>query len=649
MARNLTSWPARAIGPLLVLFTILCGALPASAADLRTEVSARRVGVGQTFEVSITAVQQEGDPEPENPRLTVQGDAIVRGPSISSQRKIMMRNFNFDSEESVVARFSVTPKKTGKLVVGPGTFRVGNKLLRGEAIVVEVVEQAQTIQRPRPFGPRDIFGDDPSDIFGDDPLGDIFRRRRAGVLPPAPEEYLPPSVPDETAFLHVVLDKKSAVLGAPIRLSVLAFGSRGNFREISPNEPSLPDFLSYSVVESSHDEPTYLASLDGREFIVRKLREFILIPLRTGELPIGSMSAVLQGARGVYPISGSPLGFTVKSAPLSIRVIEPPTKGRPDGYFLGDVGSYNLEVDLHPTELTVGEYAEVIVTIKGEGQIPSKVLVPESSALSWEAPTVSGGPEVIDGKLQGTRVLKYAVRINEPGRLALGEVTLPYFDPQRSRYLVARAALPDINAVPARTPPAAAPKDTNQSGNQTGTSATGLPYVPRQTPMAYSPPAKTKRVLLWPWLLLLGLPLSTAFLSAAQSVGARWFASREASPKTHAGSWLKQAQKSASEGQEGDVPRKLERALFEAIENTTSLNVRGVLREQLAQELERAGLPEILSQKAETLLSRLDQVRYDPNVASTSELLKQTESLVQELTREEKAARKRRQKSEAAS
>jgi hypothetical protein len=388
--------------------------------------------------------------------------------------------------------------------------------------------------------------------------------------------------------------------------------------------------------------------LGGQEFIVRKLREFILIPLRTGELPIGSMSAVLQGGRGAYPISGSPLGLFVKSTPLSIRVTEPPSKGRPDGYFLGDVGTYNLEVDLNPKQLAVGEYAEVIVTITGEGQIPSKVLVPESKALSWETPTTTGGPEVTDGILQGTRVLKYAVRINEPGHLALGEVTLPYFDHKKDRYFVARVALPDIDAAPAKAAPSPAPKAADQAPAKEAETSTGLPFVPRTAPLAYSPPAKTKRIVLLPWLLLLGFPLLTFGASAAQRVGARWSAARSASPKVHSSTWIKEAREAVRAGQERDVPRKLERALFEAIESTTQKNVRGVLRAELAQELERAGLSQDLSHKAEALLRRLDQVRYDPTIKSPKELLDETEVLLKELAREEKVVKKQRRKSEAA-
>src|SRR5690606_20456022 len=93
---------------LLALFVVTF-ANSAWGASLRTEVAARRVGVGQSFEVKLTATYADGEPEPQNPQLTLRGKAQVRGPSVGSQRRVTMRNFSFDSETSSVATWVVTP------------------------------------------------------------------------------------------------------------------------------------------------------------------------------------------------------------------------------------------------------------------------------------------------------------------------------------------------------------------------------------------------------------------------------------------------------------------------------------------------------------------------------------------------------------
>ena len=110
---------ARRLAPFFWALTTLLFFVPevAAAAKLRTEVATRRVGVGQGFEVKLSATQEDGDAEPQNPQLAVRGRAEVRGPSVGTQRKMTMRNFSFDSESSVTATWVVTPTAIGKLVI----------------------------------------------------------------------------------------------------------------------------------------------------------------------------------------------------------------------------------------------------------------------------------------------------------------------------------------------------------------------------------------------------------------------------------------------------------------------------------------------------------------------------------------------------
>lgn len=626
----------------------------AFGAELRTEVSARRVGVGQTFEVSVTAIQGTGEPEPASPRLSVRGEAQVRGPSISSQQRIMMRNFNFDTEQSVVARWQVTPTQVGKLVVGPGTFQVGGKALQGETIVVEVVEEAQAQPRRRGFDPRSLFGQDPFDSFGDDPfadMDDLLKRHRSQFqIPPVPPEYLAPRALDEVAFLHVVLDKQRVVLGEPVRLTVLAYGSRGNFREVSPNEPSLSDFLSYSVIESSHDQPAYGAELDGTRYVVRKLREYVLIPLKTGSLEIGSMTAVLQGNRGAYPSQGSPLGMLVSGPKSQVQVVEPPMKGRPDGYFPGDVGKYELKVDVSPREVTAGEFIQVIVQIQGEGEIPSRVLLPESRDLTWEEPTIKGGPEIRDDILQGTRTLDYAVQVHTPGALDLGEVRLPFYDHERQTYRTARVSLGrvEVSAPKGSTPPGATPPslDPRPTTGDDGRDSTGIPFVPRARAGSYAPGFGLESTPLWPWVAVWGLPGLVLLGLGGHRVGVLFSRRRSSSSKGVSTDELRAAKKCLESQDERGAVRHLERALYDAIERATGRNVKGVLREQVGSELGEAGEDEELSRACQAVLEALDQVRYDTEAASLPALLDETSALCSRLAGLER--KRRRSKSRKA-
>src|SRR5690606_795295 len=99
----------------------------------------------------------------------------VSGPSIFSQRRVVMRNFDVTTENNVVATYEITPTQPGRLVLGPGSFTVDGRRLEANTLTVEVVEgpaQAAPPGRTRrrdPFGfGHDPFGQDP---FGQDPFG----------------------------------------------------------------------------------------------------------------------------------------------------------------------------------------------------------------------------------------------------------------------------------------------------------------------------------------------------------------------------------------------------------------------------------------------------------------------------------------------
>ncbi len=625
------------IKPFVALAAFFLAFLQASlllAGSLRTEVSARQVGVGESFTVQITAVEGDDEPTPESPRLTVKGKATVMGPSVSSQKRLLMKNFNFQSESSVVARYTVTPTEVGKLIIGPGTFVQGGRTLTGETIVVEVVKEPTRTQRNRgPFG-RDPFSDDPffNRPFGRDPFSDLppdlFPGRGGGghQLPEVPKEYLPKQAPSDVAFLHATISKKRVVLGEPVTLTIIAYGARGDFRELSPNGPSLGEFLSHSVVESSHDEPAYGAVIDGREYLVRKLKEYVLIPLRTGELTVGEMSAVLRGTRSGYPASGSPHGTLVKTPPLTITVVPTPESGKPEGYFPGDVGRYRLTASVTPETITESEYVEVTVVISGQGQVPSQVILPEENGLVWGKPTAKGEPQIKDGVLQGSRVLRYPLQITKVGEIDLGSVELPYFDHRANQYRVAKAELGRVRVTADRKVAAKAEEQKTKQSEH----APLLSYTPRKTADAYLPlkdPGLPKGYwwVLWsvPLLLFFSYPVLSLLRQGQQRLGR----ASEAGP----GVMLKKARRAAAEGQSHESLKWTERALHEAITTATGIKARGLVRAEIPKAFQKAGLSDPLAAEILDVLDALFAARYGEGEQKPDEISRATEVVVRRL------------------
>lgn len=609
-------------GSLMLCALLLLVAPHATAASLRTEVGARQVGVGQRFVVRVTAVQGDGDETPSSPQLQINGAADIQGPNVATQTSMRMHNFSVTHEQSVVATWIVTPTAKGQLTIGPATFVLGNKQLRGETIVVRVDDAPNAgpqTGRPDPFNP-----------FSFDPFS--FRRgaptpQASYGLNEAPVELELERAPHPIAFLRAVPSKRKVVVGEAFTLEIYAYGSRGQFREVSPTEPSTSDFLSFPVVEHSQEEPPYVTTIGDEQWFLVKLRELVLVPLRSGKTSIGGMEAFVNGPG--YPARGSRYGMKVTCAPLDIEVVEPPLEGRPEGYLLGDVGRLGLQAELSSRKLAQGDYLQLVVRVKGSGSLPSRVQLPSLPGLEWQEPALEGGPKVRDGKLGGTRTLKIAGRVNQAGTLDLGDVTLPYYDPTAREYRIARAALGSLEVTPS-TAAAARPSSTDPA--PPSAARAGPPLAPRKALADWSP-ARASWIRPGYWWTLVLLPASVAlgrlFLALARS-----WRSRSAAGPTREQTLrqaLSLAKQSAAAGDFPATVRHLERALYEAVEEASGVRARGVLRAHVESVLVDADLEAALAAAVGGAIVELEALRYEPGDKTATGLVEQVAAVLKKL------------------
>lgn len=622
----LTGLAAFLLGPTLSVASAL-------ASEVRIEVSSRQVAVGEAFAVEVTAVLDDGD-SAEDPKLPVQGKAQVAGPSLQSMRRMVMHNFNFRTERNLVASYEVTPTEAGRLILGPASFEVGGQRLQTEALTVEVVDapppgsrRSRTLRGQGPFG----FGFDP---FSQDPFDGLRRQSGLSGYPDAPADLSLPSAPNETGFLVARLDKQTAVLGESVVLSIYAYGGRGAFRELSPTEPALADFLSYPSVETSHEQPFFRTEIAGHEFLVVKLRELVLVPLRTGELEIGSMRAILRG-RG-YPAKDSPLGSPAVSPMIHLSVREPPVGDRPPGYRLGDVGRFELSAEVTPREVHEQDFVSVKIQLRGRGNLPSTVEMPEVPGVAWGDPTVRGEVNVEGRELVGSRVLEYTAKLTRPGSIDLGSVSLPHFDPEANRYRDASAALGAISVLPNAASTAPAPSAPVSKAEPEGR-ALLLALGPRSSSSAWrrtrtSPP---------PW----------ALASAAVAPGLAWLLAllpgwlaawgRRLGRRKTKRPRLDFAGLAALEGsgEHARVAGELERTLYALIEERTGLRARAILKEHVAARLEASGMKADLAREVQTLLVTLDSARFWSSAeAASGSLVEAAKPIVARLVKLERSS-----------
>src|SRR5262249_6341214 len=153
---------------------------------------------------------------------------------------------------------------------------------------------------------------------------------------------------------------------------------------------------------------------------------------KAGRLSIAPMSLTLPQAR---------VGLR-ESETLTVDVTEPPTAGRPAGYQVGDTGDFSLSASVTPRAVDQNGAIGVTVELRGTGNIPATLQTPEVAGVEWLEPQTrdSLGPATTE-RFGGSRNFSYVVRLHKDGTIDLGEMRLPYYDPDKHAYFVARAAL----------------------------------------------------------------------------------------------------------------------------------------------------------------------------------------------------------------
>jgi hypothetical protein len=591
---------------------VLAASSVAHALEVKTAVSSQRVGVGESFHVQLVMMSdgQNGNTVGDV-RLPLPPGMTASQPSRSPQSQVSIINGQMTQRVGVTLTWTVTANKAGSFKVGPPSATFGGERAQGNPIPVEVVAGGTGggQQRQRrgfdPFNFFDPFGHGnspfPPGFNFKSPFDDEPAEEQQPQEPTYPEELRVDKAPDQIAFLRATVTPNPVVVGQQVTLRVFAYGGRGQFSAENPNEPSHADFLAF---ETGPDQvKAYLVPVSGIRFIAAKLRELPMFPLHAGTLRAGNMKMGFSG-RG-YPAGPTGGALVRESNWVNVVVSEPPLQNRPPGYKIGDVGEYRLEATVEPRQIVAGEAISVVAKLSGVGNVPFKLQTPDSHGVEWLEPALAEKIEAPGGVVQGWRTFSYVVRMTEPGKIDLGELTLPYYDPKRHEYAVARAKLGEIevktnpNAVKAKLEP----KPNDRLAGVLRARDTLGPPAAAQKPLS-------DRSGFWAALLL--APFGVVFAGGALSFATRArekLRARGASLGAQLDAALREGQELATRDTPGSVAA-VERALFLAIELKLNLKARAILKSELSTALVERGLPSARAEALARILEDCDALRF---------------------------------------
>jgi hypothetical protein len=594
----------------------------------RTQLSSREVEAGDSFSLQFTVLVEKGEPTPQNPTLTLAAGMVAHGPSVSTQQQVSLSGGRFFQRQGITATWTLAATKPGRYRVGPPIASVGGQRVKGDVVEVQVVPKGTAKSQPSdPFLTIPGFPKIPN-LPNLPPLIDDDEPDPELEIPSYPEELKIGQPDDPIAFLRATAKPEKVVVGEQVTFRVYAYGRRGPFRETNTSEPSREAFVAHTLLENSYSENMYRVPVNGDTWYAKKMRELALFPIQSGTLTIGAMRMGFEG-RG-YPSGGQNVGLVRFSAPISIIVTEPPQKGRPVGYKLGDVGRYTLSATVEPREVLAGEAVSIVAKLEGTGNVPFSLRTPQQKGVTFLEPTTVEEVEPRGSTIAGWRKFTYVVRLDEAGEVDLGELTLPYWDPERDSYDIAKAVLGKIHVKPNPKHDKRAESEGRDAleGVLSTRKSMGAPAVAEQR-------FADRRLF---WLLLLAGPVLVVASAGVRSASSRLkdgLSRRNADQLNAAQRALVEAKKAAAAGDAGKTASEIERAIFSAIFAATGRKMRAVLKSELARELLDSGMRQETADGIVDVLQRCDDLRFTGSSSSdgAEELCKAASAMVSDVAR----------------
>ena len=620
--RSFVSWSllaALAIGGALVPWVRAPSiAVAQGAPRVVTSVSDPHPQVGAPFLLELVISGSEPFHSVSSPELRVPSGFSLSGPSQSTRTEMHIVNGVSSTTSSVVLAWVLTASQPGNFTINAPSVIVDGASLTGRPTTLDVIPSTG----PSPGGTPGLpspFMLAPSSPFNLDDAPDD--------TPQASTDSLSlPSAPDDRIFLYAVADRTEAYLGQQVTLSFYVY-YRVDFEMTERKEAPLSDFLRVSLLTDPASTTPQYTRVGGKRFGARLIDRVAVFPLKSGRLSTGTISARFKGRR---------IGAMEPrvSNELFIDVTEPPKDGRPPGYVLGDVGHFAISAVVQPRQTLQGSSVSVTVKVDGAGNVPSSIHMPQKKGVEWLDPERKDALTTKEGKVGGARTFGYVAIVKNSGKVDLGEIDLPYFNPETKAYETAKTKIGEVDVIPTD------PKPSDIARAKAGGDEDLLAKLPKgRAGLGAYAPVHEEHLPTWGLAGIVTAPPLLVVLGLGLGLVGGGLRRRRSDTRGSARTLVKEALEAAKKAErQSDVKTAsgcVERAVHAAVEACTGLASRGVVRTELVLELTKRGVDAKLAGEVLETLSLCEDLRYSPNTeeAATKGLIDRTRELVKRLER----------------
>lgn len=569
------------------------------AQDMEVNIEAPRVvAVGESFRVEFTMNQKPVNFTPPS----FEGFDLLAGPSISQSNRIYIVNGKKTQSSTHSYSYVLVANEKGNFNINPAEATFDGKSYKSKTLPIEVVEGGT--QRGQATGGS------------------------SGTV----------GISKDDILLVMSVDKTNAYKGEAIYATVKLLTKVQIAGVEGAKTPSFAGFWQQEL--NNNRQITDWTRVNHNDNIYESVvvKEFLLFPQQDGIIKIDpmTMNVVVRVADNSNSSSGDSMfdsffGGGVRYRDIrkvlstkAININVKPYVGVTPSSFSGAVGEFTLVSNISSTDITANSSSNIILTIKGNGNLPLITEPILSLPTSFELYKVKGEESinVTPNGVSGQKTFTYPFIARAQGEYKLDPVEFTYFSPRNGKFVTIRSDV--FNMVVSA--------DNSISGNSSnepiisGVSKEELKILSKDIRyIATTPPAlKPKgKFLIWSStyfaiIAVLLVVCTIVLLILRQIIKDAKDTVKVKSKRANkvALSRLKEAKRHLDNGMSGDLYEAIMKAMWGYVADKLDINKASLSRDKVGEQLSNKGIDAAQIEQFISVISSCEEARYSPVASS---------------------------------
>jgi len=408
---------------LAILTVFVWSAVPALADDVSVSASLDRTVAQVGNEVTLTVTIQGKFRRSVDPELPPLGEFDLY--SGGTSQNFSMTNGRVQS--SISYRYILVPKSEGKFEIGPIKFTVSNREYATKPIQLEVVAASASLAPKSAPSPAT-----------EDPQGGVDE--------------------DRSIFIEAEVDRDTVYVNQQVTWT-LGYFSDGRITLLRSPNYTPPEAEGFWV-EDLPPQNKYYTNLGGRRYLVNEIKRGYF-PTSPGLFEVGpaKVDVIIDDMTAnrmddFFSRNFRSRGFgksqSLVTKTKEIVVLPLPLRSRPENFGGVVAEGLTLSISADKQVVQVGEPVNLVVVLNGTGNMKT-VAPPALSGMESFKVYESGSQSDLFKKgyvVTGRKKYDYVVVPKVQGRHTIPAIEMPYFDPAKKKYMVARSHAVHLDVQP---------------------------------------------------------------------------------------------------------------------------------------------------------------------------------------------------------